>query len=71
MQDLLTGLFQWIAGGMFYAIGRAFTRLFGKSRSVTGWPETLLGFAILAVAIFVVVSVVKFPVRILSLAVLR
>lgn len=71
MQESIGELIQWIAGRIFYAIGRAFTRLFGKSRSVTGWPETLLGFAILAVAIFVVVSVVKFPVRILSLAVLR
>ncbi len=66
MQDLLTGLFQWIAGGMFYAVGRTTTRLFGQARTTSGWPETLLGFAIFALSIVVVVSIVKFPVRIVS-----
>lgn len=71
MQDTITDFLQWTAGRVFYGIGRTFTRLFGRVRSATGWPETFLGFAILAIAIFVVVSIVKLPVRVASLAILR
>lgn len=57
---------QWLAGWLFYGIGRAITRIFGFRRTESGAIEAMLGFAIL---VALVTIFVKWPARLAGLTV--
>lgn len=60
LQDFL----QWLAGWLFYGIGRTLTRLFGFRRTESGAIEAMLGFAVL---VAIVTLLVKWPARLAGL----